>query len=67
MDFDILEIILQAYSNEVCSQIVLPINECFKYFIFSIMSFFGYQSFALPRAVQTSHRSVTAVHSAKDR
>jgi hypothetical protein len=40
---------------------------CCKYFIFSIMSFFGYQSFAQLRAVQTSHRSVTAIHSAKDR
>jgi len=27
MDFDILEIIIQAYSNEVSSPIVLPINE----------------------------------------
>jgi hypothetical protein len=41
------------------------LDECCKYFIFSIMSFFGYQSFAQPRVVQTSHRGVTAVHSAK--
>jgi hypothetical protein len=67
MEFDILEIFLQAYANEVCSPIVLPINECCKYFIFTIMSFFGYQSFAQLRDVQTSNRSVTAVHSAKDR
>ncbi len=38
-------------------------DECCKYFIFSIMSFFGYQSFAQSRVVQTSHRGVTAVHS----
>ncbi len=34
---------------------------------YSIMSFLGYQSFAQSRVAQTSHRGVTAVHSAKDR
>jgi hypothetical protein len=47
--------------------LLIGIYECCKYFIFSIMSFFGYQSFAQPTVVQTSHRGVTAVHSAKDR
>ena len=42
-------------------------NICCKYFTFSIMSFFGYQSFAQLRVAQTSHRGVTAVQSAKDR
>ncbi len=31
------------------------------------MSFFRYQSFAQSRVAQTSHKGVTAVHSAKDR
>jgi len=39
---------------------------CCKYFIFSIISFFGYQTFAQPRIVQTSLQGATAVHSAKD-
>jgi hypothetical protein len=43
------------------------VNVCCKYFTFSIMSFFGYQSFAQLRVVQTSHSGVTAVHSGKDR
>ncbi len=38
-----------------------------KYFIFSIMSFFGYQSFAQRRVAQMSHKGVMAAHSAKDR
>jgi hypothetical protein len=41
-------------------------HSCCKYFTFSIMSFFGYQSFAQLRVAQTSHNSVTTVHSAKD-
>jgi hypothetical protein len=41
--------------------------KCCKYLIFSIMSYFGYQSFAQLRVAQTSHKGVTAAHSAKDR